>query len=288
MMAETAKSARIGIIAGSGMMPISVAEAARAAGRPVHLIALEDAAGPEVEAFPHTWVNIGEIGRTLKVLKKEQCKDLVIIGGVRRPKMGDLRMDFGALTNLPVLMSALVGGDNSVLSSIVEFFEKKGFCVVGAHDIAPELLASDGPLGRERPDNQDKADIDMAIDLIEAMGRFDVGQAVVVARGHVLAVEAAEGTDALLERCASIKRWNPERDDDRSGVLIKCAKPGQERRVDLPAIGPETIRRAREAQLNGIAIASGDVLIAERADVIAQADKSGLFVVGVPTGPADK
>jgi hypothetical protein len=284
MMADTAKNARIGIIAGSGMMPISVATAAAAAGRPVHLIALEDAADDEVENFPHTWVNIGEIGRILKVLKKEQCEDLVIIGGVRRPKMDDLRMDLGTLTNLPALLSALVGGDNSVLSSIVEFFEKKGFCVVGAHDIAPDLLASGGPMGRKRPSNQDNTDIGMAIELINAMGRFDVGQAVVVARGHVLAVEAAEGTDALLERCASVKRWSPKWGKEKSGVLIKCAKPGQERRVDLPAIGPETVRRASEARLNGIAIATGDVLIAERAGVIEEADKLGLFVVGVAAG----
>ena len=280
-MADTSKSVRIGIIAGSGVMPISVANAAHAAGRPVHLIALEGAACQGVEAFPHTWVNIGEIGRILKILKKEQCDELVIIGGVRRPKMDDLRLDLGTLANLPALLSALVGGDNSVLSGIVEFFEKKGFHVVGAHDIAPDLLASDGPLSRKLPNKQDTADIAMAIDLIAAMGRFDVGQAAVVAHGHVLAVEAAEGTDALLERCASVKRWTPKRGKSRSGVLVKCAKPGQERRVDLPAIGPETVRRAREAHLNGIAIATGDVLIAERAGVIEEADKLGLFVVGV-------
>jgi len=285
-MADSKKNGCLGIIAGSGTMPISVAKTAREAGRPVHLIALEDAAGEEVETFSHTWVNVGEIGRMLKVLKKEKCEDIVIIGGMQRPKVGDLRVDIGTLANLPTILSALVGGDNSVLSGIVEFFEKKGFHVIGAHDIAPDLLASEGPLGRKRPDKQDAADIAMATDLIGAMGQYDVGQAVVVARGHVLAVEAAEGTDALLERCVDIKRWSPKRGNARSGVLVKCAKPGQERRVDLPAIGPETVRRAHEARLNGIAIASGDVLIAERAGVIDNADKLGLFVVGVSAGAA--
>jgi len=287
-MDDPTKSSCLGIIAGAGTMPLAVAEAARAAGRSVHVIAIEGAAEETVETYPHTWVNFGEIGLMLKALKKQNCGELVIIGGVRRPKLNDLRIDVGALANLPAILSALVGGDNSVLSGIVEFFESKGFHVVGAEEIAPGLIAGAGPLGKRRPSKQDLADIALAADLIKAMGRFDVGQAVVVSRGHVLAVEAAEGTDALLGRCKSVKRWTPKRGDGRSGVLVKCAKPGQERRVDLPAIGPETVRRSQEARLNGIAVAAADVLIADRKAVIGVANELGLFVYGVDPSTAGR
>ncbi len=285
-MATTSKGARLGIIAGGGAMPIAVAQAARNAGRSVHMIAIEEAAGDDVGIWPHTWVKFGEIGRVLKILHQEGCEELVIIGGVRRPKLNDMRIDLGAIANLPAILSALVGGDNSVLSGFVDFFEKKGFRVVGAHEIAPELLASPGVLGRRKPRKQDTRDIALAAELIEAMGRYDVGQAVVVARGHVLAVEAAEGTDAMLERCQDLKKWTPKINDGRSGVLVKCAKPGQERRVDLPAIGPETVRWVYEARLNGIAVAAGDVLIAERDQLVKEADKKGLFVFGIELNDA--
>ena len=280
-MAAQGKDAKIGIIAGNGTMPMTVAQAAVAAGRPVYAVAIQGAARQGIEEYPHTWVNFGEIGRVLKLLKREGCDDIVIIGGVQRPKLDELRFDFGALRNLPAILRCLVGGDNSILSGVVEFFEKKGFRVIGAHDIAPELLAAAGPLGKYRPSRRDQADIDIGIQVIQALGALDVGQAAVVAREHVLAVEAIEGTDALLERCGQLTHRTGGRRGARAGVLVKCAKPGQERRVDLPAIGPETVRRAAEAGLTGIALAAGDVLVAERADVISQADRDGLFVVGV-------
>ena len=285
-MAERANPSPLGIIAGSGAMPLAVATAARSVGRPVHLIAIKGTAEPGVESYPHTWVNLGQIGRMLRTLTQNGCRDLVIIGGVRRPKLEDLRLDWGTLANLPKILRSLVGGDNSVLSGIVEFFEGKGFHVMGAHEIAPDLVAQAGPLGRRKPAKQDLADIAMAVDLINTMGKFDVGQAVVVARGHVLAVEAAEGTDALLERCQTVKKWSPTGSRSRAGVLVKCAKPGQERRVDLPAVGPQTIQLAADANLKGIAIAAGDVLIAERAETIAAADRLGLFVYGVDQPPS--
>ena len=280
-MAQQGNGARLGIIAGNGTMPMTVAEAAGEAGRPVHVIAIQGAARPEIEAHPHTWVSFGEIGRVLKILKSEGCSDLVIIGGVQRPKLDELRFDFGALRNLPAILRLLAGGDNSILSGVVEFFEQKGFRVIGAHDIAPDLLATMGPMGKRRPSAQDEADIAIGIRVIQALGDLDVGQAAVVARELVLAVEAVEGTDALLERCKQLTHRTGGRRGARAGVLVKCAKPGQERRIDLPAIGPKTVHSAAEAGLNGIALVAGDVLVAERPEVISEADARGLFVVGV-------
>jgi DUF1009 family protein len=183
------------------------------------------------------------------------------------------------------LLGWTVGGDNSILSGIVGFIESKGLKIVGAHEIAPDLVAGTGVLGKHKPNKQDKADIETGLKVIAALGALDVGQAAVVSRGYVIAVEAAEGTDRMLARCKDLKQWGKRWPGGRSGVLVKCAKPGQERRIDLPTVGSETVRLAAEANLAGIAVASGDVLIADRADFIADANKAGLFVVGVD-GPA--
>lgn len=280
-MTDATTSAPLGIIAGRGTIPVDVAEAARAAGRPVHIIGIKGSAISEIEAFPHTWLGVDKVGRILKVLEAENCRELVIIGGVHRPNVSEARPDLGTLTNLPKLLGLLLGGDDSVLSGIVHFFESKGLTVLGAHDVAPHLLAGVGPLGRYRPGKQDLEDIALGQRFVTALGTWDVGQAAVVARRHILAVEAAEGTDLMLERCKELKQWGGGWRNKRTGVLVKCAKPTQERRVDLPAIGPETVRRAADTQLAGIAVAASDVLIAERDTVIALADEAGLFVVGI-------
>ena len=124
-MAKTKQTqpAGLGIIAGSGSMPISVAKAAEAAGRPIHVIALHDTAHKDIEAFPHTWVKLGEVGRVLKILKNNDCKQLVIVGGIRRPDFSTIKFDMGVFANLPAILNLTVGGDNSVLTAIVSFFE---------------------------------------------------------------------------------------------------------------------------------------------------------------------
>lgn len=271
----------LAIIAGGGAMPVTVAEAAAAQGRAVHIFGIEGAADASIERFPHSWVNFGEVGRILRVAKESGCAQLVIVGGVRRPALKDVRFDLGAIANLPAMLALTIGGDNSVLSRVVDFFESKGLQVKGAHEIATELVAGEGALGRHRPGRTNRDDIAVGLRVIAALGSHDVGQAVVVARRHVLAVEAAEGTDAMLERCRALTSWTDLAAGKRAGVLVKCAKPGQERRVDLPAVGPETVRRVDEAGLAGIAIAAGEVLIAERQRFIAAADAAGLFVQGV-------
>src|SRR6185312_7804854 len=144
----------------------------------------------------------------------------------------------------------------------------------------PELLAGKGRLGDETPSPDDKADIAMAFKVVSALGQLDVGQAAVVVKGHVLAVEAAEGTDAMLIRCAELRESGRARRRAKAGVLVKAPKPGQEERVDLPTIGPETVRKAAAAGLAGIAVAAGQVLMAERAASIEAANQTGLFLVG--------
>jgi DUF1009 family protein len=202
----------------------------------------------------------------------------VIIGGVARPDFSNVRLDLGAIKTLPFIMSLGKGGDDHVLSRVVRFFEEKGYRVHGAGDVAPELLAGEGVLGDRCPSAEDEADIEIAFRVVSALGRLDVGQAAVVARGHVLAVEAAEGTDAMLARCAELHARSSRR--GRAGVMVKAPKPGQEQRVDMPTIGPETVNKAAAAGLAGIALAAGSVLLAERPATIGTANRHGLFLVG--------
>lgn len=270
----------LGIIAGRGPLPCVLAVSAAARGLPLHIVAIRGEARDEIEHFPHTWIRWGEIGKMFAALDKNGCEDLVIIGGVNRPDLANVRFDLGALKTLPFLLSLGKGGDDHVLSRIVRFFEDKGYRVHGAGDVAPEIMAGVGKLGAKAPSAEDRADIDMAFDVVRALGRFDVGQAAVVVKGHVLAVEAAEGTDAMLARCAELREAGRAGRGGRAGVLVKAPKPGQEERVDMPTIGPETVTKAAAAGLAGIAVAE-QVLMAERVATIAAANQHGLFLLGV-------
>ena len=147
----------------------------------------------------------------------------------------------------------------------------------GAHEIAPTLLAPSGAFGGIVPSAEDEQDIAHALALLGALGPFDVGQAVVIARGHVLAIEAAEGTDEMLKRCGTLRQWGGHK---RSGVLVKAPKPGQELRVDMPVIGPRTVELAAAAGLAGIAVGQGKVMIADQADMVSLADRHHIFVTG--------
>ena len=273
----------LAIIAGGGQMPLKVAEVATSAGRDVHVFGISGAAEPEIEKFSHNWIKFGHIGKILSVSRDADCREMVIVGSVKRPSFADLRFDFGALWNFPSLLGWMVGGDNSVLTGIIGFFESKGFTVLGAQEIAPELIAGKGVFSKRRPGKTDRTDIAVGLEVIAALGALDVGQATVVAHQYVLAVEAAEGTDRMLQRCKDLNKWGKSGSRKRSGVLVKCAKPGQDRRIDLPTVGPETVRNAARAGLAGIAIAADDVLIIDREQFIKAANDAGLFVIGVDT-----
>jgi UDP-2,3-diacylglucosamine hydrolase len=270
----------LGIIAGGGNLPCVVAEAAEARGLPLHIVGIRGEASSAIERFPHTWIKWGQFGKLFAALNDNACRDLVIIGGVSRPDPSNIRLDLGALKNLPFLLSLGKGGDDHVLSNVVRFFEEKGYRVHGAGDVVPELLVGEGQLGAHAPSATDRTDIDLAFKVVDALGRLDVGQAAVVIKGYVVAVEAAEGTDAMLDRCAALRESGRTQGQGRVGVLVKAPKPGQEDRVDLPTIGPETINKAAAAALAGIAVAAGRVLMAERDATVETANRHGLFLIG--------
>ena len=267
-------SGTLGIICGAGRLPLDVAAAARAHGTSVFLFAIAGEADEAVADFPHEWIKLGELGKLFRVMEQKNCRDLVIVGRVARPRFKDIQFDLGAIRVLPRVIGMLAGGDDHLLSRIVAYFNEHGITVHGAHDVAPDILAPIGTLTRVAPDDAALGDCRTGMRLIEALAPYDVGQAVVVEQGRVLAIEAAEGTDAMLMRTAALRKGAR----DKAGVLVKRSKPGQDLRVDMAAVGIATIEALREANLSGLAVEAGRTIMVDRAEMIRLADASGLFI----------
>lgn len=266
---------KLGILAGGGTLPAKLAAAARGAGRAVFVVAFEGHTDPSaVAGVPHLWSRFGAAGSIIERLHREGVAELVFAGPVRRPSLGELMPDWWTAKFL-ARIGARAFGDDGLLRSIARELEGEGFRVVGLHDILRDLVAPSGPLGRLTADDQARADIARGVEVARGVGALDVGQGAVVQQGIVLAVEAVEGTDAMLARCAGLARPGP------GGVLVKTRKPQQDRRLDLPTIGADTVRNAHAAGLRGIAVQAGGSLVIDRARVAAEADRLGLFVVGV-------
>jgi DUF1009 family protein len=269
---------RIGILAGGGRLPSLIADSVIARGGSVHIVGVKGEADDSITAYPHTWVNWGQVGRMLHTLRTEGGGQMVIAGGVTRPILSQLRPDLGFFRVLPQVLRMLVGGDDSVLTRVVRVFELNGVTVRGAHEVAPDLLVPDGALGRIAISEEGLADAALARAVRDALAPLDAGQAVVVCGGRVLALEGAEGTDAMLQRVAQQRTaaGGPPR-----GILSKGPKPGQELRVDMPVIGARTIDGLQAAGLAGAVMETGRVLLLERAEAIAKADAAGIFVGAV-------
>jgi len=208
------------------------------------------------------------------------------VGAMTRPEFADLRLDWGAVKRAAGLAQLFRRGDNGLLVGLAAIIEREGIRVVGAHDVAPRLVAPLGPFGARAASPDDETDIARGARLIDALSSFDAGQCAVVAAGRVLAIEAAEGTDAMLARVAEMRANGRLRFAGQAGVLVKAPKRGQDLRLDMPAIGPRTIEGAAKAQLRGAAVAAGRVLIVDRDRLAREADAAGLFVAGFAAAAA--
>jgi len=272
----------LAIICGGGSFPGAIADAVARRGRRPVMFGLKGwADAAVVERYAHHWIAIGQAGRFFRLARAENCRELLFIGTVLRPPITQLRLDWRTLLLLPRLVSSYRGGDDKLLSGVAAMAESGGLRVVGVKEVAPEVFVPEGILGRHRPSERDRADIARALTVIAALGPFDVGQAAVVANNNVLAVEAAEGTDRMLERIAELRRLGRVTAPLGTGVLVKAPKPGQDRRFDLPSIGPRTVENVARAGLAGLAVTAGSTMIAEADAVTAAADRAGIFLLGV-------
>jgi UDP-2,3-diacylglucosamine hydrolase len=274
--------APLAIICGGGSFPGAVADAVAARGRRPVMFGIKGWADPAVLGrYVHHWIALGQAGRFFRLARAENCREVLFIGTVLRPPLTALRLDWHTIKLMPRVIRFFRGGDDKLLSGVAGVAESGGLRVVGIKDVAPELFVPEGVLGRAQPSQRDFADIDRALNLIVTLGPFDVGQAAVVAHGHVIAVEAAEGTDQMLARIAELRRLGRISAPSGVGVLVKAPKPGQDRRFDLPSIGPRTIELVASAGLAGVAVTAGSTMMAEAEAAIAAADREKIFVIGV-------
>jgi DUF1009 family protein len=272
----------LAIICGGGSFPGAVADAVAQRGRRPVMFGLKGWADAAVIGrYAHHWIAIGQAGRFFRLAKAENCREVLFIGTVLRPPITQLRLDWQTIKAMPGLVRAYRGGDDRLISGVASIAESGGLRVVGVKDVAPEVLIPAGVIGRHQPSARDQADIARALKVIAALGPFDVGQAAIVADNNVLAVEAAEGTDNMLARIAELRRLGRVTAPQGTGVLVKAPKPGQDRRFDLPSIGPRTIENVARAGLAGLAVTSGSTMIAEADKVAAAADREGIFLIGV-------
>jgi UDP-2,3-diacylglucosamine hydrolase len=281
-----AAASPLAILCGAGAFPLEVAKEARLAGREPFLVGIVGATDPAIESYPHVWVRIGEVGKLFAALRAHAIAELVMIGAMARPEFADLGLDWGAVKRAAGLAQLFRRGDNGLLVGLAQIIEREGIRVVGAHDVAPRLLAPLGPLGARAPSPEDEADIAHGARLLDTLSNFDAGQGAVVGAGRVLAIEAAEGTDAMLARVADMRESGRLRFAGPAGVMVKAPKRGQDLRLDMPAVGPRTVEAAARAQLRGAAIAAGCVLIVERERLTRMADAAGIFVAGFASAGA--
>ena len=268
---------KVGLIAGDGSFPLEVAKSISQKNKEIFIIAIKGSASKDIERYPHLWIRIGQIGKAIRALKENNCKELILIGGVKKPNIWLLNPDFGALKLFFKLIVLPIKGDASILKTLLNFLEKDNkFKVVGAEKYISYLLMSKGLIAGEKINEQANIDIDIAVENCKNIGSKDIGQACVVVNGQIIASEDSSGTDKMLRGIISKEiRFHNE------GVLVKLAKPIQDRRVDLPAIGMQTIKLAKEIGLCGIAIEEKSSFISNKERVLKFANKNNIFIFGL-------
>lgn len=273
---------KIGLIAGGGALPLSVEHGAREDDHDLFVCALSGFADAGDFSAKTATFGLAEFGKITAAFKDYGCTHVCFTGTVSRPDFKALRPDMKALRHLPGAIVAAKSGDDALLSYILSVFEQEGFTIIAPQDLCKSLLIPCGVFGAASKAELHRSDIEKACETALAIGALDIGQGAVVCRGLVLAVEAQEGTDAMLRRVAALPDDLRGRAEKREGVLAKMVKPGQEVRVDLPTIGLETVRLAAAAGLAGIVAEEGQAFIIDKAAVIDAATEAGLFIAGLP------
>jgi len=271
---------KLALIAGGGDLPLAVAARCEAEGRPLFVIRLAGFADPALGTRDGVDMGMAQIGGILSAMKKAGCRAVCLAGTVSRPDFKSLKPDFKGATLLPGIVKAAQQGDDALLRKILSVFEGEGYAVEGADDILGGDTLPAGALGRVSPTADQLADLRKALHVAEKSGELDIGQGAVVCDGLVLAVEAQEGTDAMLTRVAGLPADLRGAPGAPKGALGKAPKPIQDLRVDMPVIGARTIELAAAAGLAGVGGKAGRLILIDRAAIAAAADRLGLYVWG--------
>ncbi len=264
-------SQTLGIIAGNGLLPISLVDTFIKQGGQCYIAALEGEANPILyKNFNHRFFKIGMVGSIIEYFREYAVRDLVIAGGINRPNLRSIKVDLVGSQLIARILKQKFLGDDKVLSIIINFLEEKGFKIISSYQI---LNANNNIITKRTPSESDLIDIELGVKLLDNIGDIDVGQSIIVEGGYIIGIEAAEGTDNLIKRCANLRK------NIAGAVLVKMMKKGQDNRVDLPTIGPETINNLANYGYNGLAIEKDKVIIIDPEGTRALADKYGLFII---------
>lgn len=260
---------KLGIIAGGGTLPVALTQACLETNRPFFVIGLKGyAKAADFSHLPYTSFPIGKAGQIIKKLHKEDITHVILAGRIERPDFSSLSVDIKGMRLISSLLRQYLQGDNAMLTGVITFLEKEGFHVIGADQIAPQLLTPKGILGKIKPDAKAMKDIALGQALLKKIGEYDIGQAAVIQHGRVLGIEGPEGTDNLMRRSLG-------------GTVVKVKKPTQDARVDLPTIGPSTIELAKARKIQCIALEAGCSFILARKETLALANRYKIAVVGI-------
>ncbi len=272
----------IAIIAGAGRLPIQLVEHLERTGQDYRILAFRGFAAPELRKRAQANVDLLDLKTIMSTLDGWRPRAVSLVGAVRRPGFTALLGAYSALRNMQEVKEVITRGDDQVLRGAVRLIEERGHKVVGAHELAPELVASRALRGTLEPSEDDRRAIAMGLDLLASLSTFDIGQGAVIARNHVLAIEGPEGTDRMMGRVRRMRlSWFGLRRREKGGVLIKAAKRGQDLRVDMPTIGPKTVIEAARAGLSGIASGAGSTFVLEQEETLRMAARLGVFLTAV-------
>ena len=267
---------KLGIIAGGGRLPDLLVEHCLQNNIPFHMVTFKGQPQPEglgLYIDNTTEVPLGKVGRVIEIFKEQNAKQLVMAGNLEKPSIFDLRFD---MKGLKIINRLRTKHDDELLTSVCQFLEEEGFEILGSHEIRQDLLMPSGVLTKTAPSEKHKEDIALGMNAVEALGTLDIGQAAIIKDGVIIGVEGVEGTKELIERSEPLRGKSR-----KGGILVKAPKPKQNLRVDMPAIGFETIKQLSKLDYDGVAILSGQSLFIDCDKAVEFADKNGIFICGV-------
>ncbi len=277
MLDNNKKEGALAIFAGRGQLPKMLIENCQKNGRKFSVFLLE---GENYEidysAFNPLKLSYGEVEKFLAAVRENNIKELVFIGGVTKPNFSSLKVDKKGAILLAKILASKILGDDAVLRAVIKFFEKEGLKIIPINQLLTDLAPKKSTLSKIQPSKEELADIEISVKAIRAMSNFDIGQSVVVAQKQIIAVEALEGTDRMILRCADLKA-----EYVKDAILVKLKKSNQSSKADLPTIGVSTINNCYVSGIKGIAIQAGSTLILEKEKVVALVDELGMFLIAI-------
>ncbi len=266
---------KLGIIAGGGELPAYLIFICKQNNIEPFIVGFEGQTSKDImDGNTHLWANIGSVGEIIDFFKSNKATDLVLIGGVKRPSFKEIKPDLKAVKILSKIGFRALG-DNDLLSALKKELELEGFTLHAMHDFCDDLLVKEGVIGTYASKPEHDSDIELGLRVSQEIGAMDIGQSVIVQNGMVIGVEAVEGTDALINRCSALLQ------NGGGGILVKTCKPQQDRALDMPTIGVNTIINAHKAGLCGIVLQAGNVIIVDAKNLAKIADEYKIFVIGV-------